>query len=176
MAGEISLTFLASNDVEDVERMFQLGIYVAFVRWWQQDDRNHLMNDQNCRSSRVVQVDRRRKEEPMMMCHFCHVWVYSKRNSFHISNTKISVVRRANEIHEIIIDELTLTILAFFNVLLCSTTCLILSQFSTCHRRISQSWKISRGKTRLMRFEKINLFSHLTLIQSIYYHWLNTHH
>jgi hypothetical protein len=114
---------------------FPWEIYVVFVHLIPLVDHNHLMNDNKLNFFVFVQDDKKHRTMRMRH-HFYFVLISPKKNFFHISNTKkkISWTKKCGRGFE-----LTLTIFAFFNVLFCSITCLILSQFSTCHKRISQS-------------------------------------
>jgi hypothetical protein len=137
--------------------MLRLKIYVILGHWRLLVDHNHVMNVHKLYFFVVVQDDKKRIEVLMIMYRLYHVLIYSMKNFSHISNTKIpwEMIREKKKIR----IKLTRTILAFFNVLFCSITCLILSQFSTCHKRISQSL-IIRKKCQNLLF----IILHLILI------------
>ena len=107
-------------------------------------DHNQPRNDHGCYVCASGPDDRTHTAASRMMRRSCRVWLYWTRNSCRTSSTE-SGSKECMLFRRLSLS-LTLTILAFFDVLYCSITCLILSQFSTCHNRISQSY--SREKLR----------------------------
>jgi hypothetical protein len=80
------------NDAENVEETVPLKlIYVVIVHLMLLVDHNHLMNGYNPHSFVSVQGDRKHIEMPMMMNHFYHALIYSTKNFFDISNTKLNI-------------------------------------------------------------------------------------
>jgi len=69
--------------------MLRLKIYVFLGHLRLLVDHNHVINVHKLYFFVVVQDDKKRIEVLMIMYRLYHVLIYSMKNFFHISNTKI---------------------------------------------------------------------------------------